>query len=73
MTVFGYYRGIFWRAQETVNISVRASGVLNEIQNMTLLNESLNLTVFHIMHTVRIKLIALQAAACAGGKRLGCL
>jgi len=56
-----------------VNISVRASDVLNEIQNMILLNESLTITGFHIMHTVRIKLIALQAAPCAGGKRLGCL
>jgi len=63
----------FWRAKGTVNISVRASDVLNEIQNMILLNESLTITGFHIMHTVRIKLIALQAAPCAGGKRLGCL
>jgi len=28
---------------------------------------------FHIMHTVRIKLPALQAAACAGERRMGCL
>ena len=56
-----------------MNISVRASDVLNEIQNMILLNESLTITGFHIMHTVRIKLIALQAAACAGEERLGCL
>jgi len=54
---------LFWRAKGTVNISVRASGVLNEIQNMTLLNESQTITGFPIMHTVRIKLIALQAAA----------
>ena len=111
MTEFGYYRGIFWRAQETVNISVMTSDVLKEIKTMIFLNESLgccqlyllgrgklynmtNLEVgdavdtklmtvlltpslnpicYHIMHTVRFKLLALQAAACAGEERLGCL
>ena len=38
-----------------------------------LLTLSLTLIGFHIMHTVRIKLFVLQAAACAGEKELGCL
>ena len=38
-----------------------------------LLTLSLILIGFHIMHTVRIKLFVLQAAACAGEKKLGCL
>jgi len=38
-----------------------------------LLTPSLTLICYHIMHTMRVKLLALQAAACAGEERLGCL
>ena len=38
-----------------------------------LLTLYLTLIGFHIMHTVRMKLLALQASACAGEKRMGCL
>jgi hypothetical protein len=38
-----------------------------------LLTLSLTLIGFHIMHTVRIEPLALQAAAWAGERRLGCL
>ena len=33
----------------------------------------LTLIGFHVMHTVRMELLALQAEACAGEERLGCL
>ena len=38
-----------------------------------LLTLSLTLIGFHVIHTVRIKLFVLQAAAYAGEKKLGCL